>query len=398
VSRADRAVAPPPSPVAGAAVATPLETAILAQRDAVEAGRRLPPALAEILAREGLFRLLVPRSLGGAEVTPAELVDRLAGLARLDGSVAWCAMIGATTGVLAAYLPLAAAREIFADPSSIAGGVIHPRGKAVVEGEAYRVSGRWPFASGCQHCTWLLGGCLLYDAPEAARPRLRANGAPEARMMLFPAHEAEIIDTWHVAGLRGTGSHDIAVKQLRVPRERSVWLTDPPCEDGPLYRFPVYGLLALGIAGVALGIARGAIDDLTELARTKVATGARRVLAERPMAQVEVARAEALLSSARAHVHAAISDAWESARRGDPIPLNERARLRLAATDAVRASAEAVGRMYDAGGGSAIYDDSLLQRRFRDAHVVTQHVMVAPPTYELVGRVLLGVDTDTEML
>jgi alkylation response protein AidB-like acyl-CoA dehydrogenase len=217
--------------------------------------------------------------------------------------------------------------------------------------------------------------------------------------MMFPRSEVEIVDTWNVSGLRGTGSHDIAVHDVFVPAGRAISLTlDRPRRGGTLYAFPVFGLLALGGAAVATGIARHAIDELGSLASTKTATLQRRRLAERPVVQAKVAEAEALLGSARAFLREAVARAWESAERGGEIALTDRARLRLAATHATATAARAVDLMYTAGGGTAIYAASPLQRCLRDAHAVTQHVMVAEPTYELVGRVLLGVDADTAQL
>lgn len=332
----------------------------------------------------GLFGLLVPARLGGGERSPQEFISVIEAVAEADGAAAWCLMIGATTGILSAYLPEPEAREIFR-PGAITGGVYAPLGTAEPAPGGWRVSGRWPFASGCQHCDWLLGGARVESGPP--------------RLMFFPSAEVEIIDTWEVSGLMGTGSNDIAVKDLEVPAARSVALTaDLPLHPGRLYAFPVFGLLALGIASVALGIARGAIDDLLDLAGAKTPTGSRRKLAERPLVQATVAEAEAILSSARAFVFEAVEAAWEAAGAGTVLELAPRARLRLAATHATIASARVVDLMYSAGGGTSIYRTSPLQRRFRDVHTATQHVMVAPPTLELSGRVLLGLETDVSAL
>ena len=350
------------------------------------------------MADAGLFRMLVPRALGGAETDPATMVDALAEVARGDGAAGWCAMIASTTAVLSAWLPDDEARSIFGDLQAVTGGVFHPRGRAIACDDGFRVTGRWTFASGCEHCSWLLGGALVFESPDAPRPRMRPDGVPDARLFFFPASDVRIHDTWATSGMRGTGSHDIEVRDLLVPASRAAWPADPALRDEPLYRFPVFGLLALGIAGVALGIARGAIEDLVALATEKVPTGGRRRLAERSATQADVARAEALVAGGRAHVRDAIAPAWERARRGDDLGLRDRALLRLAATDAVRRAAEAVDLMYEAGGGSSIHDANPLSRRFRDVHVATQHVMVAKPTYETAGRVLLGLDPGSELL
>src|SRR5262245_5305098 len=201
---------------------------IRAAADDIEASRRVPEALVQALADLGVFRLCVPRGLGGLEAHPSELADVIATIAAADGSTGWCAAIGATTGVVAAYLAEPVAREIYADPRVVTGGVYAPRGTAVPASGGWRVSGRWPFASGSEHCRWLVGGCVVRD-----------GGAPRARLMLFPASEARILDTWHVAGLRGTGSHDMTVEDVFVPAERSVSIVDDrPRAQGPLYAFP----------------------------------------------------------------------------------------------------------------------------------------------------------------
>ncbi len=364
--------------------------------DAIERDRRLPPELVTALASAGVFGMLVPRALGGGEVDAATMIRVIEEIARADGSAGWCAMIGGTSAVLSAYLAPAEARAIYATPAVVTGGVFAPLGKAEVVDGGYRVSGRWPFASGCEHCTWLMGGSVVLDG---GRPRLLPSGAPDARLMLFPASAARVIDTWTVSGLRGTGSHDIAVDGILVPAGRSVSLvTDQPSQPGPLYRFPVFGLLALGIAGVALGIARRAVEELTMLAVAKTPTASRRLLAERPMIQTQVAEAEAALRAARAFLFEAVGEAWAAAERDGAISTSGRALLRLAASHATTSAARVVDLMYTAGGGTAVYATSPLQRCFRDVHVVTQHMMVAPPTWELAGRVLLGLDADTSML
>lgn len=382
-----------PSPLAAVRALAP---AIRARAEEIEEGRRVPLDLVQALAATGVFRLCLPRALGGLEADVATLLDVIEEVARADGSTGWIVMIGATSGLVSGYLPLDTAREIFGAPDVVTGGVFAPRGRAIVVDGGYRATGRWAFGSGSEHCGWLLGGCVVI---EDGQPRLLARGLPDSRMMFFPARDVRIIDTWTVSGLRGTGSHDLEVSDVFVPAGRSVSIvTDRPREQGPLYRFPVFGLLALGIAAVATGIARTAIDELVRLAGGKTPTGSTRTLGERGVVQMQVAQAEAALESSRAWLRAAVATAWASAARGDAIPVAERATLRLAATEATIRAAKAVDLMYDAGGGSSIYATSALQRCFRDVHVATQHAMVAPSTYELTGRLLLGLDTDSAML
>lgn len=362
-----------------------------------EAARRLDPELVADLADAGLFRVAVPREIGGLEHDAATMVRVIEAVSTADGAAGWCVMIGASTGVNAGYLAKEAAREVYgASPNVVNGGVFMPMGRAVRVPGGYRVTGRWPFASGSQHCSWLLGGAVVFgeDGPEKL-----PDGTPNIRLMYFPVAQVEIIDTWDSSGLRGTGSHDMAVNDVFVPEDYSISRAgDKPWPSGALYKFPVFGLLGLGVASVALGIARASLESLKELAGAKTPTGSRRPLAERGSTQEQVARAEAELRGARAFMFEAIGDAWTSAERGAAITVEQRALLRLAATHATVASTRVVDAMYTLGGATSAYSSSPLQRQFRDIHVATQHIMVAAPTFELTGRVLLGVPVDTSAL
>jgi indole-3-acetate monooxygenase len=359
---------------------------ILAHRGPeMDAARRLPSDLAQNLATQGFFRMVLPKDYQGLELPPAEMIAVLEALGQGSASVAWCVMIGATTALNAAYLPDHHARAIWVDPNMITGGVFAPKGKAVADGDAYRVTGRWAWGSGSANCGWLVGGALVPGE----------NGPPTARMMWFEREQVELIDTWHTLGMRGTGSGDMAVSDAIVPMDRSVSLTDDKARiERPLYAFPAFGMLALAIAGVALGNARGAIDDLIEMAGGKVPTGSRRLLAERASTQVDVARGEGMLRAARAFLMESAQRAFDNATQNGVLSLIDRANLRIAATHAVRTSAEVTRIMHDLGGGTAVYDICPLSRRFRDAHVATQHIMVAPGSLELAGRALLGIEGD----
>jgi alkylation response protein AidB-like acyl-CoA dehydrogenase len=379
-----------------AARAASTAEALQGASERIEAARTLPPDVVDVLVREGFTRLCVPRSLGGPELHPAELVATLEALAAGDASAAWCAMIASTSSVLAAYLPPDSAKLVYGPESAISGGVFAPRGVAKRTAGGFSVSGRWAFASGCSHCTWLMGGCFVEG--ESGRETI-AGGVPDIRLFLFPREAAKIVDTWDVVGLSGTGSHDIEVRDLFVPDGRDVsLLADRPCEPGALYAVPPFGLLSIGVAAVGLGVARRAIAELTGLARVKTPALGRRRLAERPVVQLRVAEATAELGAARAGVLAAIEAAWRVASEGGSLPVAERAALRAASTHAVRTAARVAASMYDLGGGTAIYRASALQRCLRDAHVVKQHAMVAEGTFELAGRVLLGLDGDTSQL
>jgi len=362
-----------------------------------ERERRLPDELVAAMTDAGVFRLVVPKAAGGLEEHPAVLVDVVEKIARGDGAAGWCAAIGATSGLLAAYLPEATAAEVYGPPKTISGGVFAPRGRATPTEGGYRVTGRWPFASGCTHCDWLMGGCVVECDGELDK---LPSGMPDVRLMLAPADEVTIHDTWDVMGLRGTGSHDIEMSDLFIPEDRSAsMISDRPTATGPLYAFPQFGLLAIAIGAVGLGIARGALDDVLAMAGARKPTGSSRTMAERAAVQAELATSEASLRAARALLHEAIDDAWKSAAEHGEVPLKERASLRLAATHAATTGAEVTGSAYRLGGGTAVYESqSALPRRFRDANVATQHMLVSPATNELAGRILLGLETDVAQL
>ena len=372
-----------------------LSPRIKARAPEIEKARRLPADIARTLADAGFFRMLVPESVGGLEVTAATFSDAVMKMAAADAAVGWCVMIGATTGLNSAYLPLDSAKEIFGDPSIVTGGVFAPIGRAVVDGDHYRVTGRWPWASGSANCDWLGGGCIIY---EGEQPRRRPDGAPDSRMLMFPRSDVELIDTWEASGLRGTGSGDIAVNDIKVPINRAVSLLDAPVAQGPLFAFPVFGLLAVGVASVALGNAQAALESIQELASAKKPQYSRRSLAERSTVQAEFARASGRWRAARAYLDDAIDRCWTHAVAQGTLDIEARADLRLACTHASRESADIARAAYDLGGGTSVYAKHPLQRHFRDAHVATQHVMVAPSTYELIGRVQLGLETQSAML
>ncbi len=368
--------------------AAALAPEIRSRADETEAARHLAPDLVEKLAAAGLFRMLVPRVLGGGEVAPATMVKAIETVARADAAAGWCVMVGATSGLMSAYLEEDAAREVYGDAGVVTSGVFAPMGKAIEDGESYRVSGRWTFASGVEHARYRMGGVVVMG-----------EGEPVIRHLIFRADQTRVLDTWNVSGLRGTGSHDMSVTEAIVPKRWSASLiADKARHPGVLYRFPMFGLLALGIAAVALGVAREATLALVALATEKRPMWSKKSLAHRELVQAHVAEAEGVWRSGRAFLLEAAGEVTHRAAARGEIDVKDRALLRLAATTATRSSARAVDLMYEAGGGSSIYAASPLQRYFRDVHVATQHVMVAEATYAAVGRVLLGLHGDGEML
>lgn len=350
----------------------------------------LPGELVRALAEMGVFRMLAPRAIGGGEIDPLTHFEVIEALSQADGSVGWCSVIGSGGGWMSAFLRRDVGYELIGrDPYFVLAGSLGlpPGARAVAVDGGYRVSGRWAFASGCLHAKWLIGHTVVQDGDA---PRLRPDGSPVTRVMVFPVTEARIIDTWAVMGLRGTGSNDFEVQDLFVPAERSFALFgEPPYHDGPLYQGRFF---FLAHAAHALGIARAAIDELVEMARTKRQTtfGPGPLLRDRAMFQVEVAQAEALVGSARAFAQETTRAAWDEIGANGRASQSTWVRTRLASTWAVTSAAQAVDRMYAAGGGSALYTRSPLQRYFRDMHAATQHVAVQAVNYEQYGQVMLS--------
>jgi alkylation response protein AidB-like acyl-CoA dehydrogenase len=361
-----------------------------ARSDEIEAGRQLPSDIARAFTDDGIFHAAVPKELGGSEVHPATVTRIIRLIAEGDGSAGWNVMIGCTTSLLSASLPEEFAESIYGGGAGVLTvGVTAPLGKAESVEGGYRVTGRWPFGSGSANADWICGGSVIHDDGAARQGK---GGAPELHLMMFHRDQVEIEDTWHVAGLGGTGSHHFHVTDQFVPEGRSVLLGGRARVTRPLYQFPMLGLLALGVASVSLGIGYKALNAFRELAGAKTPTGASRLLGQRSAVQSVMGQSVADLESAEAYMASKINEAYELAQRGDRLSVETKAGLRLAAVNATQRAAQAVDRLYHAGGGTAIYAESELQRCFRDVHVSTQHIMVGMPIYEVVGRVELGLD------
>jgi indole-3-acetate monooxygenase len=359
----------------------------------IERERSLPSPLVKRMAETGFFSLWFARALGGSELNTVDYFRVIEELSRADGAVGWCAMVAAGYSRLSGYLGDAAARQIFGDGSTIVAGTINPTGRAVAVPGGFRVTGQWSYGSFIQHSAWTVGSSIIVDD---GAPRRGADGAPDMRLMLFPTSAVEIIDTWRVGGLRGTGSHDFRVADLFVAEERAIAaFTAKPVRPGTLYAAPFITVFAMAIASVPLGIARAAIEAFVELAEGKTPIGASSRLRDKASAQADLGKAEALVSSARAFLVESLSGIWDSVAAGNPPSLPQRATARLAAAQAASASAQAVDLLYNAAGGTAIYEHNLLERCFRDVHATTQHVGISSANFELSGRVLLGLDPGT---
>jgi alkylation response protein AidB-like acyl-CoA dehydrogenase len=365
---------------------------VRAAADETERERQPVPAIIEKLLGARLFDLVKPRAIGGIETDLITMMRVIEEISIGDASIGWCVGIGLGTSIISGSVSEAVAREAFA-PGTIQGGAFAPNGRGTVVEGGVRVSGRWPFVSGSPHCSTLTCGTLIYDGDA---PRMLAAGVPDWRMPIFARKNAEIIDTWHTGGMRGTGSHDVAVRDLFVPDDHIIRIGgDAVVQPGPLYRFPIIGFLALTIAPVATGIARHAIDEVIELAQTKVALGTQRSVRERALPQHQIAEAEGELRAGRAFMYEAAAGVWDALERGDAVSMHQRAMVRLACVQATFASVRATDIAYRLGGGTAVYETSVLQRLMRDAHTVTQHVQLSANNYEPVGRVLFGLDPGT---
>lgn len=353
----------------------------------IDAERKLGDDVADAIAEAGLFRMAVPRAAGGPEQSPRAILEAIEAVATIDASAAWCVGIGATTGLVGAYLPVDAAREIFADPRSRACGVFAPMGKGVREEGGYRVRGRWAFASGVDHSPWRMVGFLV-----------DGESGPRAIQGMVRAESTTIVDTWNVSGLRGTGSHDLVIDGALVPDRFTLDLSAAPRETGALYRFPAFGLLALSIAAVTLGIGRAAIDAFAALAKAKKQAGSQRTLAERETVQMELARAEGSLRAARALVMTTVDEVHARVEGGGEMSIADRASLRIAATRAAELAVGAVDLVQRMAGSASVYDAQPFGRFHRDAHIATQHLMISDTTYTMVGRALLGLPVQTAAL
>jgi alkylation response protein AidB-like acyl-CoA dehydrogenase len=375
-------------------VARALRSVILAERDRIEGDRRLPQDLAQELARKGFFRLFLPRAYGGLDLAPVQGLEVLEELARADASAAWCVWNGNTHWV-AAQLSPEAMQVIHREADVVTANSTRASGRAEVVDGGFRVAGRWSLVSGCELGSWMV---LLCVVQESGKPRLLPSGAPQTRFALLPATACAIVDTWTVGGLRGTGSHDVVVREAFVPAAYTAGFFDPFVLPENGYRYPPFCRVIPGLGAIALGIARTAIASLTELAADKQLQRSTQILRENHGAQLRVAEAEALVRAARLYLFDSVQRLWSVVGKTGQAPIELRADARMAASHAVFSAARAVDLMYSAAGASALYTSSPLERAFRDVHAITQHIGVHERVMETAGRVLFGLEPDTPLL
>jgi len=355
---------------------------------AIEQAGRLPADVVAELRQAGVFQLWMPRELGGLEAEPGTVLRVVETLAAADGSTGWCAATGLASNTVGAFVPEAGARQLYPTGLEQAGGALMPGGRAVPQPDgSFLVTGRWSFGSGVQHCDWVVGGALV--AADSA------DGPPTVRAVVMPAAEVDFLDTWDAIGLQGTASVDFAAGGVRVPAEHTL-VPDrlAPWPAGSMWRIPLPSLLFPVLAGVPLGLARRAVEELAALAVTKTPFRSAKLLADREVLQADLARAGALTEAGHAYLVAAMRALWQAAADGAAPTVAQRAQVRLAAAHATAGAAEAVQLCYRAAGSTAIWRGHPLERLLRDVTAAAQHYGIGPAVYEMAGRVLLGREPD----
>jgi alkylation response protein AidB-like acyl-CoA dehydrogenase len=376
-----------------------VKAAVQAASSETESTRRLPPALLDLLHDQKLFRLLMPKSSNGIETDPLTFFHVIETIASGDASTAWCLSQAGGCSMSAAYLDLPVAREIFgSDPRAVLAWGPGPRVKAVeceINGvKGYKVTGVWAFASGGRHATWLGAHCPIYTAD--GERKLDALGHQIERTMLVRTGDVAWTDIWNTVGLRGTASDQFALTDFFVRADHSMTRDfEKECrEAGPLYRMGAGTCYQVGFAGVACGIARGALDDFIDVARNKVPRGAKSPLRDNAVVQSNIAQAEINVRAARAYLLQSMAEIWKDLQAGKTISIEQRITIRGAATNAIHKAREAVDSVYNAAGATAIFRDHPLERRFRDIHTVTQQLQGRLSHFETVGAFILGAEAD----
>ena len=370
-----------------------LGPAIAAAAGEIEGLRELPEHLFSTLVEEDFFRLVLPREYGGAELAPPDFARILEEVGRHDASVGWCLGQNNVCALLAAYLEPDVAREIFDGPGTTVAWGPGPNEARAVEG-GYRLAGRFDFASGSRHATWLGAHVPIVDG--AGEKRTTEAGKPAIFTLIFPREQVRILDTWHVIGLKGTGSDSFEVDDLFVPEARVVRRDrgQPRRVSGRLYVFSQSNLYATGFASVALGIGRAMLEAFVASMRDTVPRGASRTRGANNVVQATVGKAEARLASARALLHATLSELWDHARTEERFSRDQEARLRLATTWAIQQSRKSASELYLAAGALAIFSAQPFERRFRDIHALSQQIQGHAAHFETVGQVLMGMEPD----
>lgn len=362
---------------------------IAAAADEIESTRRIPATLLAKLHDARLCRLLLPHAFDGDEVDPVTYLRAIEAVARSDASVAWNLFVANSAALIAPHLEPETARTIFSPADALVSWGPPNATIAIVEPGGYRVSGRWGFASGCRNATWMGVHCMVRG--EDGELQKNSAGNTAIRTMLFPVEEATLIDTWDTIGLRGTASDSYTVEDLFIPEEFTGTREEPEArrDPGRLFAFPMQGLYAVGVAGVALGVATAMLDAFLTLADDKTPRGLSK-LADSTGIQSGVAHAEARLGAARAYLENTLADIYADAPTQGAIDTPARARVRLATSNAIHGALEAADWIYKQAGVDAIFPGGPFQRRYRDIHTLSQQIQSRDSHFEAVGKVLLG--------
>ncbi len=365
--------------------ASKLAPQVAARADEIAKLRRLPSDLVRDLKDAGVFRMPMPAAWGGPEMSPRAQNEVVEILSAADASVGWCVMIGSDAGFYAAFLAEPAARALYPDLDMVTAGMLQPAGRAVRVPGGYRVSGRWAFGSGATHADVIVGGCLVF---EGEQPVIGEDGRPLWRVMMAPASAWQVLDTWYTTGLAGSGSHDYTTSDLFVPEERSFSLFDPVRRPEPLYAFP--GMFFANMHGVALGLARHAIDVVRELAEHKTLVPELVLMRNVPRVRGALARAEGMLGAARAYTYETLDRMWEALRTTGRLSHELRLHLALSRVGAFQMARDVVQLMVDTAGSSSIYASSPLDRLLRDAITVRTHLAVQDRLLEAIAALAVG--------
>ncbi len=360
---------------------------ITSEADEIERTRRLTQPVVSALIENGLYRALLPQSLGGAEAPPEVFMQMLEEIAKADASTAWCLGQCSVCSMTAAYLDPDVAREIFGKPNDIlAWGAIANEVQVVPGG--YRITARWDFASGSRQANWLGAHVQVVEAD--GTKRLKPNGTPEIRTIVFPATSATMYDVWDVIGLSGTGTNSYSVDNLFIPEKFAALRDDFTAlrETGPLYGITTYTMFGLGFAAISLGVARATLDAAIDLARGKASVGLK-AMRENNAVQGLIGRTEGNLRAARAYLYATATEAWHDLTTTGKITEERRAALRLASTWTIHQSASVVDAAYHMAGATAVFKANKFERRFRDMHAIAQQIQARDTHYEDVGRSIL---------
>ena len=355
-------------------------------RDETESQRRIAAPVVEVLRASRLCRIAVPADLGGLELPPPEALSIYEQLAGADASVAWIVWNSTLPCFFGRFFSPKVRSEVFGDPRSLYAGSTRPSGRAAVEGNSYRVNGRWSLVSGCELADWVALRCVI---EENGQPRMLAPDVPEVRMVWFRRAELEILDTWYTGGLRGTGSHDVVVKNVLVPRSHTLSPIDGSTLAGPLGRVPIVCNMAAGYGAQLLGLGQTSVNLLVALSKKKPAVDPGPALGERPALFAAIAEHNVRLAAARNHLRDCVQKLWDAAGTGPATPESV-AEVFNAAHHAMAQGRGAVTAMYALAGTSALYTSSPLERIHRDMHAMAAHVIAQPMWVEDTGRVQLG--------